>query len=104
MSFTEASPEQLCITAIAYHNLAVAQLKLKAPNIACQNATNARKIARLCISFSNRWTKSFQYTHEACTDDMKHEFSLKLKEGLIDDKQLDSIKVLIDEMFDPVPM
>jgi hypothetical protein len=99
LSFEEASPEQLCVIAVAYHNLAVAQLKLKMPNLACQNSSNARKIARLCISFSNRWTKTFQYTHDAALEDLKYEFKMKLKEGEINDHQLKSIKELIEEMF-----
>jgi len=99
LSFEEASPEQLCIIAIAYHNLAVAQLKLKIPNLACQNSMNARKIARLCLSFSNRWTNAFQYTHNAALEDLKYELSLKLKEGELDDEQLKEVKSLIEEMF-----
>ena len=103
LAFAEASPEQLCIVSVAYHNLAVAQLKLKAPHLACESSMNARKIARLCLSHSNRWMSVYQYTHEAVTEDLKHEFSLQLKEGAIDDQQLRSIKGLIDTMFDPNP-
>ena len=103
LAFTDASPDQLCVVAVAYHNLAVSQLKLKAPHLACQSSMNARKIARLCLSFSNRWMSVFQYTHSACTEDLKHEFSLKVAAGEIDDAQLKSIKSLIDQMFDPNP-
>jgi hypothetical protein len=104
LSFQEASPEQLCIASVAYHNLAVSQLKLRAPDLACRASVNARKIARLCLSFSNRWIDAYQYTHDACTEDMKYEFKMKLKEGLIDERQLESIKDLIDAMFDPNPL
>ena len=47
-----------------YHNLAVIQLKLEAPELACNSSQNARKLARLSLSFANRWMETFQHTHE----------------------------------------
>lgn len=72
-----ATPKQLCIVAIGYHNLAVVQLKLAMPDLACKSSQNARKIARLCLSYANRWIDIFQYTHEIAINDMKYELSSK---------------------------
>ena len=51
LSFESATPKQLCLVAISYHNLAVVQLKMLVPDLACKNSQNARKIARLCLSY-----------------------------------------------------
>jgi hypothetical protein len=73
LSSVEATPKQLCLVAIAYHNLAVIQLKLDLPDLACKNSHNARRIARLCLSYSNRYIDIFQCTHEVAINDMKYE-------------------------------
>lgn len=73
LSTVEATPRQLCLVAIAYHNLAVIQLKLDLPDMACKNSHNARRIARLCLSYSNRYIDIFQLTHEVAINDMKYE-------------------------------
>lgn len=73
LSTVEATPKQLCLVAVAYHNLAVIQLKLDLPDLACKNSHNARRIARLCLSYSNRYIDVLQHTHEVAINDMKHE-------------------------------
>ena len=96
----DASPKQLCLVAIAYHNLAVVQLKLNMPDLACKNSQNARKIARLCLSYSNRWIDVFQFTHEIAIGDIKWELSTKKVQDLTQE-QLFVVKELAEALFDP---
>lgn len=79
LKFTEdaATSEELCIVAVGYHNLAVIQLKLEASDLACKSILNARKIARLCLSYSNRWLSRFQWTFDICVDDVKFQLATK---------------------------
>lgn len=100
LSLESASPRQLCLVAIAYHNLAVVQLKMLVPDLACKSSQNARKIARLCLSYSNRWMHVFQWTHEVAMEDIKFQLTLKPKIPL-NNKQLYVIKQLTEDMYDP---
>ena len=63
-------PHKLCMIAIAYHNLAVEQLLLNHPKDAAVSAQNARRLARLCLSYSNRWLFHFEATHKAAIDQL----------------------------------
>jgi hypothetical protein len=97
----EATPRQLCLVSIAYHNLAVVQLKLLVPDLAAKNSQNARKIARLCLSFSNRWMQVYEWTHEVAMEDIK--FQLTHKPAVpLNQKQLGIIKELTTTMYDPL--
>jgi len=100
LAFADATPKQLCLVAISYHNLAVIQMKLLVPDLACKSSQNARKIARLCLSYSNRWIHIFQWTHEAAMEDIRFQLTLKPKIPL-NDQQLHVIKELTAEMYNP---
>jgi hypothetical protein len=100
LAFENASPKQLCLVAISYHNLAVVQLKMMVPDLASKSSQNARKIARLCLSYSNRWLHIFQWTHEVAMEDIKYQLTLKPKIPL-NDKQLHVIRNLTEDMYDP---
>lgn len=100
LSWATASPKQLCLIAIAYHNLAVIQLKMQVPDLACKSSQNARKIAKLCLSYSNRWLDVFQWTHRVAMEDIK--FILTTKTDL-DPSHLKVMKGLVDELYDPSP-
>jgi hypothetical protein len=100
LAAVDATPKQLCLVAIGYHNLAVVQLKLAMPDLACKNSQNARKIARLCLSYSNRWIDTFQYTHEICISDIKYELSSK-NAGDLTPAQLALVIELSEALFDP---
>ena len=100
LAFANATPKQLCLVAVAYHNLAVVQMKLLVPDLACKSSQNARKIARLCLSYSNRWIKTFQWTHEAAMEDIRFQLTLKPKIPL-NDQQLHVIKELTADMYNP---
>jgi hypothetical protein len=98
LSFEEATPKQLCLVAVAYHNLAVVQLKLQVPDLACKSSQNARRIARLCLSYSNRWMHVFQWTHDTALEDVR--FQLTEKPGIpLNQKQLTVIKTLTMAMY-----
>ncbi len=79
LHFTEetATSEELCIVAVGYHNLAIVQLKMEASDLACKSILNARKIARLCLSYSNRWLSNFQWTFDICVEDVKFQLATK---------------------------
>lgn len=103
LSFQEATPKQLCLVAVAYHNLAVVQLKLLVPDLACKSSANARKIARLCLSYSNRWMHVFQWTHDLALEDVR--FQLTVKPGIpLTHKQLQVIKTLTMAMYSDDPL
>lgn len=42
----------------------VEQLILRHSGEACMSSQNARRLARLCLSYSNRWLHSFEGTHK----------------------------------------
>ena len=79
--------------------MAVVQLKLQMPDLACKNSQNARKLARLCLSYSNRYIHVFQYTHEIAIGDIKWELSLKKAKDLTPD-QMVLIKELSEALFE----
>ena len=98
LATVDATPKQLCLVAIAYHNLAVTQLKLALPDLACKSSQNARRIARLCLSYSNRWLDIFQYTHEVAIADLKYELSAK-KSSKLTQEQLAMVQELSEALF-----
>ena len=57
------SSQKICLIAITYHNIAVEQLLLSRVMEACVSSQNARRLARLSLSYSNRWIKNFESTH-----------------------------------------
>ncbi|RHY29212.1 hypothetical protein DYB32_005333 [Aphanomyces invadans] len=60
-----ASAQKLCLVAVCYNNLALEQLHLKDVDGAATSSQNARRLARLCLSYSNRWLRQFENTHKA---------------------------------------
>jgi tetratricopeptide (TPR) repeat protein len=61
-----ASAQKICMVAVCYHNIAVQQLQLRRFTEACISSQNARRLARLSLSYSNKWLKTFESTHKAC--------------------------------------
>lgn len=57
--------QKICMVAVCYHNIAVEQLLLFRPGEACVASQNARRLAKLSLSYSNRWIKVFEATHQA---------------------------------------
>ncbi|GBG34107.1 Hypothetical Protein FCC1311_103302 [Hondaea fermentalgiana] len=56
--------QKICMVAVCYHNIAVEQLVLRRPAEACVSSQNARRLARLSLSFANRWINWFERTHQ----------------------------------------
>ncbi|CAM9350178.1 unnamed protein product [Ectocarpus sp. 12 AP-2014] len=69
------SPQKLCLVAICYHNMAVEQLILRHAGEACMSSQNARRLARLCLSYSNRWLHSFEGTHKLALAELSRSLS-----------------------------
>eukprot|EP01031_Cornospumella_fuschlensis_P029422 gene29422-35514_t len=98
LSTLNASPKQLCMVSVAYHNLAVVQLKMDTSDLACKSSQNARKIARLCLSHSNRYIETFQFTHKVAISDMKYDLSTRDCDDYTQE-QLQVIKELSEALF-----
>lgn len=58
------SAQKICMVAVCYHNIAVEQLLLRRPAEACVSSQNARRLARLSLSYANRWINYFERTHQ----------------------------------------
>jgi hypothetical protein len=64
------APQKLCLVAVCYHNIAVEQLGLRLISEACVSAQNARRLARLCLSYSARFLKYFEKTHQVALEEL----------------------------------
>jgi hypothetical protein len=58
-----ASAQKICLVAVTYHNIAAEQLLLSRIHEACVSSQNARRLARLSLSYSNKWLSNFEATH-----------------------------------------
>jgi hypothetical protein len=56
------SAQKICLAAVCYNNLAVEQLHLREFEAASVSSANAKRLARLCLSYSNRWLAQFETT------------------------------------------
>ena len=65
-----SQPQKLCLVAVTYHNIAVEQLHLRLVSEACVSAQNARRLARLCLSYSTRFLKNFEHTHQVALEEL----------------------------------
>jgi len=64
------APQRLCLVAVCYHNIAVEQLHLRLVSEACVSAQNARRLARLCLSYSTRFLTKFEATHQVALEEL----------------------------------
>ncbi|GMF19758.1 unnamed protein product [Phytophthora lilii] len=58
------SAQKLCLAAVCYNNLAVEQLHMREFEAASVSSANAQRLAKLCLSYSNRWLSQFQATSD----------------------------------------
>ncbi|GMF18068.1 unnamed protein product [Phytophthora fragariaefolia] len=58
------SAQKLCLAAVCYNNLAVEQLHMREFEAASISSANAQRLAKLCLSYSNRWLSQFQATSD----------------------------------------
>ena len=100
LSFTESNPKELCMIAVTYHNLAVIQMKLQVPDAAAKSSQNARKIARLCLSYSNRWINIFHWTHQLALEDVKYQLSHNYN---LSNEQRNTMMQLTELLYEPNP-
>jgi hypothetical protein len=98
LAFHEANPKELCMIAVTYHNLAVIQMKLQVPDAAAKSSQNARKIARLCLSYSNRWITVFHWTHQLALEDVKYQLEHNYN---LTEKQKKTMMQLTDLYYEP---
>ncbi|KAJ0396916.1 hypothetical protein P43SY_000975 [Pythium insidiosum] len=59
-----ASAQKICLAAVCYNNLAVEQLHLREFEAASVSTGNAKRLAKLCLSYSNRWLAQFDATSD----------------------------------------
>jgi len=83
-------PQKLCMVAVCYHNIATQQIALRLVAEACVSAQNARRIARLCLSYSTRFLKHFDYTHQTALEQLT---------GLANDKDNEDAKRLFKRLL-----
>ncbi len=101
LSLYESKPKELCLIAIAYHNLAVIQMKLQVPDAAAKSSQNARKIARLCLSYSNKWINIFHWTHQLALEDVKYQLNHNYN---LTKEQKQSMTQLMELLYEPHPI
>ncbi|CAE7726232.1 unnamed protein product [Symbiodinium sp. KB8] len=95
-----ASAQKICMVAVCYHNVAVEHLALHQPQEACVDSQNARRLARLSLSYSNRYLRHFETTHAAALEALSLSKPVKsvLKDAEVDQKQ--TVKRLAEDLFD----
>ena len=57
-------PQKLCLVAVTYNNIAVEQIALGHVDRAANSSQNARRLARLCLSYSVRFLRKIEACHE----------------------------------------
>ncbi|DAZ98449.1 TPA: hypothetical protein N0F65_001150 [Lagenidium giganteum] len=57
-----ASAQKICLAAVCYNNMAIEQLHLREFEAASTSSANAKRLAKLCLSYSNRWLAQFEAT------------------------------------------
>jgi len=73
--------EKICLVAVCYHNIAVEQIILSRAAEASVSSQNARRLARLSLSYANRWINNFEATHQYALKDLseRHSYMFKAK-------------------------
>lgn len=70
-----SNAQKICMVAVTYHNIAVEQLTLRRPAEACVSSQNARRLARLSLSYANRWINCFERTHHCALERLSKQHS-----------------------------
>ena len=90
-----ASAQKICLVAVCYHNVAVQQLQLRRFTEACVSSQNARRLARLSMSYSNKWITTFEATHVACLTAL----AAQNKRGALNEKQKALFNSLTQQLY-----
>ena len=91
------SAQKISLVAVCYHNIAVEELHLARVSAACLASQNARRLAKLSLSYSNRWLRHFDATHEAALIALSTQ--KKVREALQTKKQADLFKNLSSSLY-----
>ena len=59
-----STTQMISLTAVTYHNLAILHLTLRDLGEAFMCSQNARRLARLSLNYTNRWTDQMEHTHK----------------------------------------
>lgn len=89
------NPQAVVLVAVTYHNIAVQQIILGHIGDACISSQNARRLARNCLSLSNRYVVNFEDTHMKALSEM----SSILRYEYDNDEAL-VFRKLLGELFD----
>jgi hypothetical protein len=76
------------MVAVCYHNIAAVQLLLEKPHEACVSSQNARRLARLSLSYSNKWLRQFEATHAGALAALTADKDLAAKFNTVDQTKL----------------
>lgn len=60
---SDSPAQKLCMIAVCYNNIALEHLHLRKPEEACSATQNSQRLAKMCLSYSNRWSSQFEKTH-----------------------------------------
>lgn len=92
------SQKILSLVAVAYNNLAVIQLRLGCPQMALESSINARKVSRLCLSFSTRWISLIEKTYDIAVEDLKYKISSESTIYNVDFSKREFLLKLVDTL------
>lgn len=56
--------QKVALVAVCYHNMATVYLSQRNLGEAFMCSQNARRLSRLSLAYSNRWTEQFERTHK----------------------------------------
>ena len=87
--------------AVCYHNLAVALLRAERYEEACEASMNCRRLARVSLSYSNRWLPAFDATHRACLSALS--LSSAVRGSMDTEEQAELFNQLASELFSDDP-
>ena len=62
------SGEHVLILAVAYHNIAVQNVKCEKIREACVSSQHGRRLIKLCLNYGNAFVNNFETTHRTCLD------------------------------------
>lgn len=83
-----ASALKICMVAVCYHNIAVDHLILNQSQDACVASQNARRLARLSLSYSNRYMRHFETTHGAALEHLAQSRQIREKARTKEDRKM----------------
>jgi hypothetical protein len=87
--------------AVCYHNIAVQQLFLERFDEACVASQNCRRLARISLSYSNRWLPHFDATHRVALTALSE--SRAVRNNFTDEEQAQLFHDLAAQLYSDDP-